>query len=186
MSSKYGVQTREEFPEHSPIHEENNPMRELVEEGIGPEFDGIESDLFTASDSRFLLTANETTIELFREWFGVPKRDITLEEYKAFIIAVKTANITVNGIKKVVGNILNIESSRVVVIDGSGRSCKAGISIATDQYSEETPCKFAGHFSEAPGIVTVRIPEGQDLALVESVITQLVLASVTVYLEEYV
>lgn len=185
MTSKYGVRTREEFPEHSPIHEENNPMRELIEEGIGPEFDQIEEDLFTASDSRFLLTANETTIELFREWFGVPKRDITLDEYKAFIIAVKTANITVNGIKKVIGNILNIESSKVIVIDGSGRACKAGVTVSADHYSG-TPCVFAGRFSETPGIVTVRIPEGQDLALVESVITQLVLASVTVYLEEYV
>jgi|GEM_PF-5954451 len=185
MSSKYGVLIREEFPEHSPVHEDENPMRELLEEGIGPEFDQIETDLFSASDSRFLLTANETTIKLFREWFGVPKRDITLEEYRAFIIAVKTANITINGIKKVVGNILNIESSRVVVIDGSGLSCKADVTVSVDRYSG-TPCTFAGHFSEAPGIITVKIPEGSDMALVELVITQLVLTSVTVYLEEYV
>jgi len=185
MSSKHGTLIREQFPEHSPIHNDMNPMRELLEVGIGPEFDQIEIDLFSESDSRFLLTATETTLELFREWFGVPKRDITLEEYRAFIIAVKTANITVSGIKKVIGNILNIESSRIVVIDGSGRACKAGVTIAADHYTG-TPCKFAGHFSETPGIVTVRIPEGSDMALVESVINQLVLASVTVYLEEYV
>jgi len=183
--SKYGVLIREQFPERSPVHEDDNPLRELIEEGIGHEFDQIESDLFTASDSRFLLTANETTLELFREWFGVPKRDITLEEYRAFIIAVKTANITITGIKKVIGNILNIESSQIIVIDGSGRACKAGITVAADHYTG-TPCKFAGRYSESPGVVTVRIPEGEDLTLVESVINQLVLASVTVYLEEYV
>ena len=49
MASKYGVRIRDQFPEHSPIHEEGNPMRELIEEGIGPEFDQIENDLFTAS-----------------------------------------------------------------------------------------------------------------------------------------
>lgn len=185
MSSKYGVLIREQFPEHSPIHEDANPMRELVEEGIGPEFDQIMSDIFTASDSRFLLNANETTLELFREWFGVPKRDINLEENRALIISVKTANITITGIKKVIGNILNINSSQIIVIDGSGRACKAGVTIAADHYSG-TPCKFAGHFSEAPGVITVRIPEGDDMALVESVINQLVLTGVTVYLEEYV
>ena len=185
MISKYGVKIREQFPEHSPIHEEENPMRELIEEGIGPELDQIITDLFQASDSRFLLTANETTLELFREWFGVPRRNLTIEEYRAYIISIKTANITINGIKKVIGNILNIDSSRIIVIDGSGRSCKAGVTVAADHYSGTT-CKFAGHFSEAPGVVTVRIPEGQDLALVESVINQLVLTSVTVYLEEYV
>lgn len=183
--SKYGTQIREQFPEHSPIHEDENPMGELLEDGIGPEFDQIMSDIFTASDSRFLLNANETTLELFREWFGVPKRDITLEEYRAFIIAVKTANITISGIKKVIGNILNIESSRIIVIDGSGRACKAGVTIAAD-YHSGAPCKFAGHFSEAPGVITVRIPEGDDMTLVESVISQLVLTGVTVYLEEYV
>lgn len=185
MSSKYGVLIREQFPEHSPIHEDANPMRELVEEGIGPEFDQIMSDIFTFSDSRFLLNANETTLELFREWFGVPKRDINLEENRALIISVKTANITITGIKKVIGNILNIDSSQIIVIDGSGRACKAGVTIAADHYSG-TPCKFAGHFSEAPGVITVRIPEGDDMALVESVINQLVLTGVTVYLEEYV
>lgn len=183
--TKYGVKIREQFPEHSPIHEEENPMRELIEEGIGPEFDQIIIDQFRASDSRFLLTANETTLELFREWFGVPRRNLTVEEYRAYIISVKTANITINGIKKVIGNILNIDSSKIIVIDGSGRACKAGVTVAADHYSG-TPCTFAGHFSEAPGVVTVRIPEGQDLAIVGSVINQLVLASVTVYLEEYV
>nr|WP_319372444.1 hypothetical protein [uncultured Methanobacterium sp.] len=183
--SKYGAQIREQFPDRSPLHEDNNPMRELIEKGIGPEFDQIEIDLFTASNSRFLLSANETTLELFREWFGVPKRDISLDEYRAFIIAVKTANITITGIKKVIGNILNIESSKIIVIDGSGRACKAGITVAADHHTG-TPCVFAGHYSETPGIVTVRIPEGQDITLVESVINQLVLASVTVYLEEYV
>jgi hypothetical protein len=68
MPSKYGTRTCERFPEHSPIHEEGNPMRELLNEGIGPEFDQIESDLFSASDTRFLLTATESTLELFREW----------------------------------------------------------------------------------------------------------------------
>lgn len=185
MTSKHGAKIIEEFPEHSPIHEENNPMGELIMDGIGPEFDQIELDLFTASDSRFLLTANETTLELFREWFGVPKRALSLDESRAYIIAVKSANITVAGIKRVIGNILNIDSSRVIVIDGSGRACKAGITEAADRYTG-TPCVFAGRFSETPGVVTVRIPEGSDMALVESVITQLVLASVTVYLEEYV
>jgi hypothetical protein len=185
MTSKYGVKIREQFPEHSSIHEDMNPMRELIEEGIGPEFDQIITDLFHASDSRFLLTANETTLELFREWFGVPRRNLTIEEYRAYIISVKTANITINGIKKVIGNILSIDSAKIIVIDGSGRACKAGVTLAADHYSG-TPCKFASHFSEAPGVVTVRIPEGQDLALVKSVISQLVLASVTIYLEEYV
>lgn len=185
MVSKYGVQIREQFPEHSPIHEDGNPMRELIGEGIGPEFDQIMSDLFISSDSRFLLNADETTLELFREWFGVPKSDINLEENRAYIISVKTANITINGIKRVIGNILNIDPSQIIVIDGSGRACKAGLTVAADHYSG-TPCKFAGHFSESPGMVTVRIPEGDDLELVESVISQLVLAGVTVYLEEYV
>lgn len=185
MASKYGVRIREQFPEHSPIHEEENPMKELIEEGMGPEFDQIENDLFTASSSRFLLTADETTMELFREWFGVPKSDVSLEECRALVISVKTANITITGIKRVIGNILNIDSSRIIVIDGSGRACKAGVTVAADHYSG-TPCKFAGHFSEAPGVITVRIPEGDDLEMIESVISQLVLAGVTVYLEEYV
>lgn len=185
MTSKYGVKMRGRLPEHSPIHEDGNPMRELIEEGIGPEFDQIESDLFTASASRFLLTANETTIELFREWFGVPKRNLTLEDYRAYLISVKTANITVNGIKRVIANILNIESSEVIVIDGASLSCTAGVTVAADHYNG-TPCTFAGHFVEAPGIVRVRIPDGSNITLIQSVISQLVLASVTVYVEEYV
>ena len=185
MTSKYGVKIREQFPGHSPIHDDQNPMRELIEEGIGPEFDQIYMDMFTKSDSRFLLTASETTLELFREWFGIPKRDIGLEEYRALIISIKTANITINGIKKVIGNILNIDSSRIIVIDGSGRACKAGVSVAADHYSG-SPCKFAGRFSEAPGVITVKIPETMDMTLVEFVINQLVLTGVTVYLEEYV
>lgn len=185
MTSKYGVKMRGRFPEHSLIHEDGNPMGELLEGGIGQEFDQIESDLFTASDSRFLLTANETTLELFREWFGIPKRNLTLEEYKAYIISIKTANITVKGIKIVIANILNIESSEVIVIDGSNQACKASVTIAADHYTG-TACIFAGRVSITPGIITVKIPEGSNIDLIEFVINQLVLASVTVYVEEYV
>lgn len=185
MTSKHGVKIREHFPEHSPIHEDGNPMRELIEEGIGPEFDQVVADLFAESDSRFLLTANETTIELFREMFGIQKRNLTLEEYKAYIISVKTANITVTGIRRVIANILNIESSEIIVLDGSNQACKAGVTIAADHYNG-SPCIFAGRTSITPGVVTVKIPEGHNVSLIESVISQLVLASVVVHVEEYI
>lgn len=182
MASKYGVKMRERFPEHSPIHESGNPMRELLEEGIGAEFDAIETFLLNNSDGRFLINATGKILDLYGEWFGVSRGERTDDEYRALLLTIKAANPTVDGIKKVIANILKIRYDDVIVISGVGVSCKVG-TFAADRYSG-TPCVLAGHMSIAPGIVTIKIPKDSGIELIESVIDNLVLASVTVYLEE--
>jgi hypothetical protein len=172
------------FPEHSPIHQDGNPLKELIEEGIGKEFDNIEEELFNSSDVRFLLTATGFYLDLIGERYGILRNGRSDEDYKAVLIAVRSATPTIAGIKRIVSKILDITTEEVIIIKGVEQGCKDG-SVAVDHYGG-TPCHFVSH--EIPsnaGVITVKIPQGSGIELLESIISNLVLASVTVILKEY-
>ena len=184
MTSNYGVAIREMFPEHSPIHDDGNPVRELLEEGIGPEFDDIELEIFNSSDMRFLLTATGFYLDLIGQRYGIYKNNRTDEEYRVVLIAVKTATPTIAGIKRSISKILDITEDEVVIVKGVEQGCHDG-SVAADHYSG-TPCQFVSHeISSNPGVITIKIPQGSGIELLESIISNLVLAPVTAILKEY-
>lgn len=184
MTSNHGVAMRERWPDHSLIHNDGNPLRELLEEGIGPEFDDIELEIFNSSDMRFLLTATGFYLDLIGERFGIVRNGRTDDDYRAVLIAVKSANPTVAGIKRSISKILDISEDEVILIKGVEQGCHDG-SIAADYY-EGTPCKFIDNYvPSSPGVITIKIPQGSGIDLLESVISNLVLAPVTVILKEY-
>ena len=184
MPSNYGTFIREKFPEHSPIHETGNPMREMLEEGVGPEFDSIEEEIFNSSDMRFLITATGFYLDLFGERYGIRRYGRNDESYRATLIAVKAASPTVAGIKRSISKILDISEDEVIIIKGVESGCREG-SMAADYY-EGDPCHFIDNFiSSTPGTITIKIPLGSGVEILESIISNLVIASVTVILKEY-
>jgi len=184
MPSNYGIAILEMFPEHSQIHEDGNPMRELIEEGIGPVFDDIEEEIFNSSDMRFLLTASGFYLDLFGERYGIKRNGRIDEKYKSVLIAVRSANPTVAGIKRSISRILDISEEEVILIKGVEQGCHDG-STAADHYNGE-PCHFVSREIQSnDGIITIKIPSGSGIELLESVIDNLVISSVNVILKEY-
>ena len=184
MSSNYGTSIRELFPEHSPIHNDGNPMKDLIEKGIGPVFDEIEEAIFDSSDMRFLVTASGFYLDLIGQRYGIYRNNRTDEDYRAVLIAVKSANPTIAGIKRSISRILDITEDEVIIIKGVEQGCHDG-SIAADHYVG-TPCHFVSReIPDNSGVITIKIPLGSGITLLESIIDNLVIGSVTVILKEY-
>ncbi|MGB9979364.1 hypothetical protein [Methanobacterium sp.] len=183
MSSNYGNAILEMFPEHSPIHEDGNPLRELIEYGIGKVLDDIELEIFNSSDMRFLTLATGIYLDLIGERYGICRNGKNDDDYRAILIAVKSSSPTIAGIKRTVSKILDIDVDAVIIIKGVEEGCRAG-SIAADHYTG-TPCHFVSHDILSKGVITIKIPSGSGADILELVLPNLVLSPVTVILKEY-
>lgn len=184
MSSEYGTYIREQFPEHSPLHDDNNPMREMIETGIGTVFDEIEEEIFDSSDMRFLITATGKYLDLMGERFGLARGTRTDDEYRAVLIAIKSSTPSIAGIKRTISKILDISIDEVVIIQGVESGCH-DLSVAADNY-EGTACQIIdGYIPDTAGTITVKIPLGSGIDVLEPIISNFVIASVTVILKEY-
>ena len=182
--SEYGSYIQEQFPEHSPIHDDANPMREMIEEGIGPLFDEIEDDIFTASDMRFLALATGKYLDMYGVRYGLSRGTRTDDEYRAVLIAIKASSPTIAGIKRTISKILDISTDEIIIIKGVESGCHDG-SVAADKYSG-TACQMIDNYiSSTAGTITIKIPLDSGIEVLEPIIDNFVIASVTVILKEY-
>lgn len=191
MTSDLGVEIRERFPDHSPIHEDGNPMRELIENGIGPVFDDLLTKMYSNSDNRFLQLATGIMLDKLGKWFGVLRNNLNDDQYRSLIIAVRSANPTVAGIKGAISAILGIDASLIIITNVTQKT-----SISGSTFPVTVGDQFTGPFctlSENPlnstsvvsGYINISVPSGNDLTILESVVDNLVIATTDVSFSTY-
>lgn len=171
------------LPDRSALKDPTNPGNIMVEDAIGVELDSANADLETNSNARFLTNATGAQLDLFGDWFGIPRAGKSDDEYRTLIMSLRSANITLSGLKGAIATILGISVDQITVINGDVGCFRYGSSKLADHYSG-VHLNYAGHYKREPGVITIILPAGSDLTLIEIFIQNIILPGVMVWFEE--
>lgn len=185
MVSEAGVDIRERFPQHSQIHEDNNPMRELIEEGIGQVVDDDEYEIIDNSTRRFLSYATTKFLDYYGSWFGLYRfNNEDDDSYRSRIVTMRKTAPTIASIKRAVAIMYGITEDQVRIVNGINNCCRVG-KIAHTMISGVSPCRIGGRLLHEIGKITIYIPYPYDPTLLERVISNVVVTGVKVSIENY-
>lgn len=174
---------RDRFPEHSPIHEIGNIGSKLID-SIGRELSNIEGWIFSNSDARFLSRATGIYLDRYGILFGLPRPGgMNDDTYRAHLISLRSSDITITGVKKAIAAILDIDTDEILITNSFPNYCTVGGVVMANMVTGTT-CRFSGRYNTVTKTMTIQVPSGSDVDLLESVIYNMVIPGVTVVIEE--
>ena len=178
----YGSDIRSRLPENSELQVDGNPGRIMIDNCMGKEFGNVEVDTFTNARARLIQNAVGKQLDYYGDWFGIIRNGMDDNTYRANIIAFRSSDTTIGGLKRAIGAILNITIDKIDITNLYPNYCRAGAEVRGNLQSG-TPCTFAGHFLLKNKTMTITIPNDvpySDVQLLESVIPNLVIPGVYV------
>ena len=179
----YGTEIRERLPEDHIINNDpENPGRILIDKSIGKYFAQMEVDIFKNSRGRFLPFATGINLERYGDWFGIQRNGMDDNTYRANIISLISADITIAGVKTAVSAILNIDETEIDISNSIPNIAKAGSKCKANNYTG-IASKFGGYFAMQKKQITITVPTGTDISILQSVIKNLVLPGVQVTID---
>ena len=178
----YGSEIRSKLPEESQLQIDGNPGRIMIDSSIGEELGNCEVDTFNNAKARLLSYASGEYLDQYGAWFGILRNGMDDDTYRANIIALRSSDITIAGLKNAISAILNIDISEITITNTYPNYCKAG-GVCNSNLFQGTPCKFAGHYSLINKTMTIILPVGTDPTLLTNILNNLVIPGVSVIIE---
>ena len=178
-----GTEILGRLPERSPIQDSTNPGHKLVMESIGPEFDNIFDDVITNCDARFLQNATDTYLTMLGTWFGVDRNGMDDPTYRLAIISRVNGDYSLAGLRASLAILLGINPLLITFINGNDGCCFTGKSEVASHYYGTTQV-YAGHYTRESGVITISVPSGSDLTLIEANLSNMILLGVLTWIVE--
>jgi hypothetical protein len=179
----YATEIRERLPEDHIINQDpENPGRILIDECIGRYFAETEIAIFKNTRSRFLPFATGIRLDQYGEWFGIPRNGLDDNTYRANIISLISADITIEGLKTAVASILNLTVDDIDVTNTVANIATAG-STCTVNNQGGVISRFDGYFSTNNKQITITVPFQTDITILESVIQNLIMPGIEVTID---
>jgi hypothetical protein len=180
----YGQEIRDRLPIESPLQIKGNPGRTLIDECVGREFSNTEIAIFNNGKARLIQYATGAQLNYWGQLFGFPRPSgMDDDTYRANLISLRMADITIQGLTGAIAAILNIPESEITITNNTINYCKAGAVCNANQF-QGTACKFGGLFQLTRNGITITLPAGADISLLESVIQNMVIPGIIVDIVE--
>ena len=181
----YGQEIRNRLPEKSALQLAGNPGRIMIDECFGLEFSLQEIASFNNAKARLIQYATGQYLDYYGQWFGFPRPSGMDDDiYRANLISLRMVDITIQGLTGAIAAILDIPESEITITNNIVNYCKAAAVCNADQF-EGTPCVFGGLFQLVRNGITISVPSGSDVALLESVIQNMIIPGITVNIVTY-
>jgi hypothetical protein len=175
----YGTEIRSKLPENSSLQIDGNPGRIMIDISIGKELGNCEIDIFNNAKGRLLEYASGIYLDRYGNWFGIRRNGLDDDTYRNNIIALRSSDITIAGLKNAISSVLNINVDDIDITNTYPNYCKAG-AVCHSNILQGTACKFAGHYSLLNKTMTITLPDGTDITLLDNILNNLVIPGVTV------
>jgi hypothetical protein len=175
----YGQEIRDRLPEESSLQIDGNPGRIMIDKSVGTELGSVEVDTFSNARGRLLPFATGIYLDRYGSWFGITRNGMGDDTYRSNIIALRSSDITIAGLKNAIASILNISIDDIEITNTYPNYCKAG-GICHSNLLQGTACKFAGHYSLQNKTMTITLPFGSDSSLLTNILNNLVVPGVTI------
>jgi len=179
----YGQEIRDNLSEESSLQIDGNPGRIMIDSSIGEELGSCEDDTFNNARARLLSYASGIYLERYGNWFGITRNGMDDDTYRNNIIALRSADITIAGLKRAISAVLNIDISEISISNNYPNYCKAG-GVCNSNLLQGTACHFGGHYSLLNKTMTITIPNGSNLTILNNVLNNIVIPGVYVNILE--
>ena len=171
------------FPEHSPVHDQDNAGRVFLLDVVGRVVNDIYEAIQDQSTSMTIDHATKDDLDLLGDWFGVPRDNLPDTRYRERIILKLQTEATPEGIINVVANMVGLPTTSITLTDGTV-DCVTTRTPVVDRYSASIDTPFTSYTNRDNGIVTIQIPTGTDTTILESYLERITAAGVWLIIEE--
>ena len=116
----------------------------MIDECFGLEFSLQEIASFNNAKARLIQYATGQYLDYYGQWFGFPRPSgMDDDTYRANLISLRMADITIQGLTGAIAAILDIPESEITITNNIFNYCKAGAVCQSNQF-EGTSCVFGG------------------------------------------
>ena len=144
--SVFGTEIIDRLHENSALRDKANPMRKIIDYGIGEWFDRYEEEF--DFDNFFLDTASGGFLDLWGKCFNVPRRlEESDDDYRQRIILESLGHLTVPYLREVYGLVLycyvaDFDPTENMLTSDNPFACSSHMTVASDDIQAILERKF--------------------------------------------